>query len=258
MSKPLSRANLAYVYNEIDQISVAVSVVGTRRPMLMKLARMAAEVKDALVGSRPEVQKVRANLERLIHNARRAPTRARRASDALRKLAAGIKEAQGLVLRKGLGDPPALNGGAFTITNEWGYTDKEAKSFLKALRSAEDAVSKFGLGKALAYGTITLDPKMSSGRMLSYDPFSDAFYANPSINDGVQGVFMALAERLWVVHFKTKDVETWGTGSEGPTKFERAFARKLDGKGLDADSSARLRVTAGRIAVQSKWEKAAA
>lgn len=254
----LSSQNLKRVHKELDEVGVAISVVGTRRQKLMELARLTAPISDDLVGSRPEVKQIRDDLVRLTHNVRRAQTRARPASQAVKALAAKVKDVQKLV-GSGLGDvPEAFTVGEMSLLNTWGYTKKEAKPFMDALDVALGVIEKMGLTKIVAEATVSLDPEGSPRASMVYDLFADTFVANPRrTRERTRGISDALGGRLWLKLFEQRDVETWGGARAAWVSFSDAFHRLLSGKRLSKDDAARMTVSLGRVIGPERWRKVA-
>lgn len=242
----ISKNHLSKVYKELDEVAVAVMVVGTRRPKLMALARMALPVRDALVGSRPEVSKLRDDLARAMHNTRRANLKQRPASKAIRDLAAQIKRVQKLVGGK-LGDVPAsFKVSGLTATNAWGYSEREAKPFLGRLDRAFKKAKDIGLGKQVVYGEVILDPDAAGSKALSYDPHSDRLIANPSRTTNRDAeIVEALAARVWLAAFGSDEHTEFGGIRAGFDHFVRLFTDMLDGKKLDRGHAAIMSATTG-------------
>lgn len=254
----LSAQNLKRVYRELDEVGVAISVVGTRRQKLMELARLTVPISDALVGTRPEVKRVRDDLVRLTHNVRRAQTKARSAGKAVRALANQIKVVEKLV-GGGLGDvPEAFDVGELSLLNTWGYTKKEVKPFMDALETATDVIDKMGLTKSIGTAKVSLDPSGSPMSSMTYDLYGDVFTGNPSHTRGRgRGIADALGGRLWLKLFAKKDVDTWGGAAAAWSSFSDAFARLLGGKSLRGDAAARMAVSLGRVIGPERWKKVA-
>lgn len=243
MSKPLSRQSLAKVYKELDEVAVAVSVVGTRRPKLMKLARMAYPVRDALVGMRPEVSKLRDNLTRAIHNTRRAQLKQRSASRAIWALAAEIKKTQKLI-GDGLGDVPlGFRSGGMDIENVWGFTEQEVKPFLDQFDRMMRQVMTLGLDDQVAYGEVVFDPDSANRRALFFNPYNDKLVADPLKGTNRKAdIGEALAARVWLASFGQKEHVDW---MENFDHFARHFTRMLEGKKLDAGAAGVMAATTG-------------
>jgi len=250
--------NLKQVYRELDEVGVAISVVGTRRQKLMALARLTLPLSDELVGTRPEVRRVRDDLVRLSHNVRRAQTTARPAGKAVRALANQVKVLEEL-LKKGLGNTPETFGvGGLILVNRWGYTKKEAKPFLNVLKKATDVIEKIGLVKKIGTGKVLLDQSASPGSAMTYDLFSDSFIANPTrTQDRRKDIGRAFGERLWWKYFDGRDAETWGGGAEALPSFFGAFSRLLFGRKLSGDILAKMSVSLGRVIGPEGWRKVA-
>jgi len=254
----LSRQNLSRIYKELDQVGVAISVAGTRRQKLMKLARLAIPISDALVGARPETKRVRDDLVRLAHNVRRAQTRPRPASKAISELASQIKIVQKLV-DSGLGNVPKMFVvDKMTILNNWGYTNKEVKPFLDALKIATDKLGQMGLADNVGAAQVTLDPRESFGSSMKYVLFLDAFAADPLCSrDRFRGISDAIGGRLWMKLFEQRDVETWGGSTQAWGGFSSAFYKLLRGKKISGDDAAKMAVSLGRVIGPEKWRKVA-
>lgn len=254
----LSQQNLKRVHRELDEVGTAISVVGTRRQKLMELARLTGSMSDELVGTRPEVKRVRDDLVRLTHNVRRARTRARPASQAVKALAAKVKDVQKLV-SGGLGDvPEAFTVGDVSLLNTWGYTKSEVRPFTDALKRALDVIEKMGLTKAVAEAKVSLDPDETPQASMKYDLFSDTFVANATrTRERGRGISDALGGRLWLKLFEKRDVETWGGATVAWSAFSDAFHRLLTGRRLSKDDSARMAVSLGRVIGPERWRKVA-
>jgi hypothetical protein len=239
--------NLAFVHNEMDEVAIAMSVAGTKRPKLTELSRMAQEVAEALVGDRPEVQKVRAELIKKIRAVKTASTKPRQSSAAVRKLAGGIKNVQKLIGRGVGGVDARVQLGDFELVNLWGYSTFELRPIKKVLRDAAQNLQRVGLGD-LAYGEVILTPR--GGSKVVYKTDDDTLEINPDAKLAPRDVLGALGRRFWGTRATDEDVETWG-GLSGLERFQAAFGGFLVGTKLDRDTAARLRTTAGRD--NKKW-----
>lgn len=240
--------NVKSIYKELDQVGVAISVVGTRRQKLMELARLVEPIVDHLVGDRPSVKRVRDDLVRLAHNVRRVPAKAQMASKAVRELSEKVKEAEKLLL-KGTGDVPReFSLGDMKLPNVWGYTPNEVTPFLGRLENVFDVVDKMGLTGKVGRGVIVLDPRESPWSTMNYDPYSDQFFANPTQGQKMsEEIAFAVGGRVWVQLFKRPEVEVWGVGSRGWDDFAEAFVRLVFGKGLSDDEKAKMEASLGGI-----------
>lgn len=249
----LSPQNFKRVYRELDQVGVAISVAGTRRQKLMELARLTVPISDALMGTRPEVKKARDALVRLTHNVRRAQTKPRPASKAVRALADQVKAVEKLV-GGGLGDVPEnFSVGGMSLTNTWGYTAQEVKPFMDALKRAIDILDKMGLAGT---ETVVLDADALSSASMAYDLYSDTFVANPTRTRGrSRGISDAIGGRLWLKLFTQRDVETWGGAAAAWSSFSDVFSRLLSGRSLKGNDAARMTVSLGRVVGPEKWAK---
>ena len=243
MKSQLSRQNLDKIFKELDETSVAVSVVGTRRQKLMDLARMVLPVRDALFGTRPEVSKVRSNLTRAMHNVRRAQLQPRPASKAIKALAVEIVEVKKLLASK-LGDVPETFAlGGMTVQNVWGYTEGEGRQFIERMKRSLDKAKSLGID-GLEYGDVVFDPEMTQGAAVSYDPHLDRIYANPSKVSNRADIGEVLASRMWLSVFGPKEHIDWG-GSRGFDGFVRIFSDMLSGKKIDRGIAGIMAATAG-------------
>jgi hypothetical protein len=251
----LSKHNLQKTYKELDEVGVAISVVGTSRQKLMELARLVIPISDALIGSRPEVKRVRDDLVRLAHNVRRAQLKARFASRAVKELALQVKAVQKL-LDSGLGDvPETFQVGDLDIVNAWGYTEKELRSFFKMLKVVTDFINKIGLEKTIGTAQVVLDPSESSRDSMVYDLFNDRFVANPFFpGERSRGISDAFGGRIWLMFFKGRDVEVWGESTLAWKLFSRSFHRLVTGKRLSDEEKARMTVSLGRHVDPGKWK----
>jgi hypothetical protein len=256
VAKPLDPANFRFVLRELDQIGVAVSVVGTKRPMLLRLAGYAEGIRAALVGSRPEVRKARDELARLIQGVRSSSPKAKPASKAIRKLHKGVLDVQRIV-SKGLGVASAVTEvGGFELDNAWGYTSFELRTALSAIKKADAILRRAGLESLVKGVVVVLDPEVAAGSYASYDRDIDLMAMDPGQDQSgdTEAILRALGGRLWATQFKPEDKEVWGGGRD-PGRFSDAFSRKLAGESVDRDTAARLQVTVGRLA--KRWPKAA-
>lgn len=245
----LTRSSLKRVVKKLEQTAVAVSVMSTTRRKMKEMVELVEPVADALVGSRPEVDGVRLELKRLMQNARVSNVRARPAAERLRALARGVEKVQTIVGR-GMGDvDSSTRQGDFTIVNTWGYTDSEAKSATRALDTAARKLARVGLPVVVG-GMVELDPVRAKRKFVSYDGSVDELVFDPKQSSNDKQVLSAFAERLWAQEFAAGDIETWG-GKGGLGRFQEAFAAVLDGDKVDADTTARLQVTVGKMA--TRW-----
>ena len=229
---------------ELDQIGVAMSLVGTRRPMLLKMSRYLEPIIEGLRGSRPEVRKVREKLVRAQHNLERGPTSPLRASKNM--WAARDLVDQVLKLKdKGLLDlPEEYSEGRVTLENAWGYTRDELRGFRGLFRQVIAEFADIGLYDKLAYGVIELDPEESKAQLLSYDERTDRFIANPDRGKSKTAIYAAFSGRLWDKLFISADRQSWPTRGQ----FVTSFVKAMRGHGLSSEDRARLQVTVGRIA----------
>lgn len=239
-SKPLSVSHINLVITELEQTAVAVSVMGTSARKLMDMASIVKPITAALVGDRPEVERVRSTLRQLTRTVWTASTQARPASDALRRLAAGLRKVHGLI-SKGLGDVEVeVEVESFEMLNVWGYTRVEMASAKKALGDAARRVKRFGI-PTLAVGIVVLDPREASA-FASYRRTDDAIVMDLSRSGGAWDVYYALSARLWR-DMRAAEKEVWGNGED---RFRNAFADMLEGrKKPSPDTLARLQITAG-------------
>lgn len=253
MADDLHRARLQWVRKELDQIGVAMSVVGTSRPMLQKMARYLEPSIEGLRGNRPEVRKVREDLTRAQHNLRRGPTTPLRSSRNM-WIARDLMDKVLKLQDKGLLDlPEEYVEGRMTLENVWGYKPQEVKSFLGLLRQVTADLADVGLYGDLVYGVIRLDPDEAKGRFLTRNEQTDQIVADPSRGRTKADIFDAFGGRVWDKLFMASDRQTWGTRGS----FITAFTRAMRGMSLSSEDRAKLAVTVGRIAGDS-WPGMAA
>lgn len=254
----LSRQYLERVYRELDEVGVAISVVGTRRQKLMELARLVVPISDALIGMRPDVKSVRDDLVRLTHNMRRAQVKQRPASRAVRAVADKVKDVQRLV-NLGLGDVPRdFIVGKMTFLNYWGYTKNEIQPFVDVLENVNSVLKKMGLLDEIGDAFVTLDPSRSSQASMTYDLVSDSFFADPlRARARTRGVTDSIGARMWVKLFERKDVDTWGGSQQAWESFSKSFFLLIKGKKLKKIDSAKMTVSLGRIVGPENWRKVA-
>ncbi len=244
---------------ELEEIAVAISLVGTTHTKLRELVSWAEEIRDAIRGERPEVKKLRDEIARRIHDVKVSPPDPRVAKK-LRALRHAIETAKNQV-QKGLGEVPETfslnvvgNFAEFTIGNSWGYTLAEAEPSLRALRRTLARMSEIGLnpGKDLS---IVLDPQWSEGWSAKYDREWETIAMDPygrgSEGGGSAGPFAqtahAFGHRVWDQVMKAEDREAWASAGA----FALALSTFLVGEKVSADDAARLAVTVGKRA--SDW-----
>jgi len=243
---PLSDGNVKLVIKELEQTAVAASVVGTSTRRLKELGALAEAVAAALRGERPEVKKLATRLRQLAQNAKISGTRNYQAPRAMRALASGVVRVQEL-LKKKIGNAPAsFTAGGFTVKNEWGYSEAEAKSALHALEKTSRALTGVGLS------TVVSDVDLWPGTAVQYMRELDSVAIDPKKNETAEDILKALAERTWDSEFRSADRETWGDSQK---RFTAAFAQAMLGKKLDRGTAARLQVTVGKLA--AKWPEVA-
>lgn len=241
--RPLTTNHLDRVYRELDEVAVAVSVVGTRREMMEKLIGYVQPVAEALVGSRPKVASVRSELWRTMHNARKARVGAREASDAIWAMAEAVKSAKDLVKRQRLGNvAPVDEAGDFALLNIWGYTRSETAGLRQELRAVSRQLSDLGLEDMAT--TVVLDEKKAKRDAFRYDGQGD-FISDPKRTLGESDVLEAVARKVWVELFKSRHREMWQGDRDA---FIEAFVARARGEGQRADTRARLTATLGRVA----------
>lgn len=247
----LHKNRLKWVRRELGEVGAAVSLVGTRRPMLLKMARHMEPSIEGLRGTRPEVRKLREALERAQYNLQRGPTTPLRAGRNLRA-AADLMDDVLKLQDKGLLDlPEEYEEGRLTLENAWGYTADELRVFRGVLRQVISDLSDVGLYRKLVYGTVVLDPER--GGRLTRDPQDDVLVADPLRAKKKAEFFEAFGDRAWAELLRPSDRRTWSTRG----KFVTAFAKALGGQSLDREDRARLQVTVGRIAGED-WPDMAA
>jgi len=243
--RPLTTNHLDRVYRELDEVAVAVSVVGTRRQMMEKLIGYVQPVAEALVGTRPKVASVRGELWRTMHNARKARLGAREASTAIWAMASAVKATKDLVKRQRLGDvEPVGEAGGFPLLNIWGYTRRETAGLRQELRAVSRQINALGLEDAL--GTVVLDEKRAKNDAFRYDGQGD-FIADPKRPLGGQDVLEAVGLKVWGELFKGRHREMWQRDRD---LFIDAFVARARGESQSADVRARLTATVGRVASQ--------
>lgn len=251
MADDLHKNRLKWVRRELDEVSAAVSLVGTRRPMLLKMARYLEPSIEGLRGTRPEVRKLRKALERAQHNLQRGPTTPLRAGRNLR-VARDLMDDVLKLKDKGLLDvPEEYEEGRLTLENVWGYTADELRVFRGVLRQVVSDLSDVGLYRKLVYGTVVLDPE-GGGRLIR-DPKDDVLVADPLRAKKRAEFFEAFGDRAWDEVLKSSDRRAWSTRGQ----FVDAFVKVLGGRTLDREDRARLQVTVGRIAGED-WPGVAA
>lgn len=244
---------LAEVAREIDQVAVAVSVVGTSRAKLRELGGMAIEAGKDLVGTRPEVRAMQTRVARVAHNAIGSHTGAKLASRRLRVLADMLRAVLSDV-ESGVGAAdPYLKIGAFDAWNTWGYTDAELQPLEHLIESASRLLRGVGLESILG-GDLELDPSLTRDSFVRYLSGSDAlaFDLAREVSDPLGSILRAFAVRLWRVQFGNAEREAWGGD---PSRFFGSFADTMNGDTLDSETAARLAVSVRRVA--SRWPEAA-
>lgn len=243
MPEDLRKSRLQWVRRELDQVGVAMSVVGTSRPMLRKMAKYLQPSIDGLHGERPEIKKIRDDLKRAQHNIETGPTTPLRSSRNV-WVARDLMDAVIRLSDKGLlGLPEEHEEGRITLENAWGYTGDELRVFRRTLRQVLADFSDVGLYRDLVYGTIRLHQDEAAGEFLTRNR-QDIFIADPLRGHSKLDIFLAFGDRLWGTLFKLSDRQTWSDRQA----FVSAFARAMRGEPLRSDERARLQVTVGRIA----------
>lgn len=245
---------LTFVRKELDQIGVAVSVVGTSHTMLNRLHGYGEELADSLHGTREPVRKLQGDFTRALHNLKRAnPRDSKRSSKAIwavRDLADRL-----IKLRRKVKDvEPEVKLGRLRLDNVYGYTERELRPAEKVVREAVELMGDWGLYRKVVYGDIILDPEDSRGKLAAYLAGLDAIAVDPDRwPQGVAPVLGAFADRLWVQVLKGPQHEVWGQGVAGWDRFRSAFVAALDGGSLSADTSARLAVTMTKVTNSRRW-----
>lgn len=242
---PLTTRRLAEVYRELDEVAVAVSIVGTTKVKLNELAGYVELIADALVGIRSEVNRVRTDLRQAAHNIRRARGDARKSSDAIWKGAEAVDDAKILVKRRRLGDVPLLfDAGPFTLFNVWGYSETEVRAFMSGMRDVSSNLRNLGLEFE---APVVLDPKRVRFTLLAYDE-DGGFVSDPTRSVKHKELYEAIARRVWVEDLERSHRETW----KKYKPFQDAFVKWVQGRVVIPDAQARLRATLGRIATK-RW-----
>ncbi len=239
MASPLSKTNLTFVVRELDEVALAMSVTGTRRKKLVELGQMADEVIEALIGDRPEVTKLRAELEKLSRGVKMAGTKAKQSAQAVRAMRDGVKKVQKLVNR-GLGDADVrLKVGGFEVDNVWGHTATEVRATKSTLIKATKILHKAGLDD-LVNGEVLLDPDRAGSDFSVYEVLGDLVVINVAGGDQLRSLLMALGRRAWV-KVPSEKMEPWG-GLWAADRFAETFADALTKK-VDAKVAALLKTT---------------
>lgn len=220
-----------------------MSVVGTRRAMLRKMAKLLQPSIDALHGDRPKVKKLREDLVRAQHNLERGPTTARGASRNMWTARDLMDEVIKLHDKGLVGVPEEFDEGRITLENAWGYKADELKVFRGLLRQSLADLSDVGLYDRLAYGVVRLHPDEAGGDFLTRNR-QDVLIADPSRGRSKAAIFEAFGDRLWDKLFQPSDRQTWG----GRGRFIVAFVKAMRGQPLNSEDRAKLQVTVGRIA----------
>lgn len=240
-SRPLTTQYLDIVFKELDEVGVAVSLVGTRKQMLEKLVGYVEPIAEALVGTRPKVAAVRGDLQRAMHNARRVRPLAREASEAIWEMAAAVKKTKDLVKRQRLGDvEPLEKVYAFEVLNVWGYTKSETAALRQELRQVSRLLSDLGLSEM--GGAVVLDEKRAKGKAFIYD---GDFVSDPKRSLKENDVLEAVASKVWTEFFESRQRKMWERDKD---TFSKAFISKAKGEAQSSDARARLQGTLERLA----------
>lgn len=231
---------------EIDQVGVAVSIVGTRRHKLLALADLAQDVLDELRGERDEIKRAALALRQRIHDVRSSRTDQTSAA-RLSSLKSELDRVLELV-SQGIGvADDTFKAGDIAVGNPWGYTREEAARAL-------DAVKEVGRRmKALSIPTddltIVLDPSWSGdAKWAVYDKEWETIAMSAGAPGSVRALANQVGYALWDM-LSAPDREVWG---DVPARFALAFGAAIVDEGA-TDDWARLRVTVGRRS--SKWPK---
>lgn len=249
----LPKSQLQRIQKKLEQTAVAVAMMGTRRPKLMEMARLAEPVQEMLdaAGMRPDVKKVRDGLTRAVHNVKHGRTVAKEAAGNLRALAAAVQATARLVDRGLVPVPEEFQAGIFRLVNVWGYTAREVQPFEEFMRKVGGRLAAAGVD-FLVPDSIRLSPgeEDSDETVLTFVPGSSDMVSKVDAVLDRKGVYRAFGQKLWA-EFEAKDHEVWG-GRAGTDRFLNAFVGAMIGKRLDPDTEARLAVSAGRFS-GGKW-----
>jgi hypothetical protein len=248
----LSRQNLLAVAKELKQVSVAVSLVGTRRWRLLQFVNKLIPIRDALVWVRPDARKLRSVLSRVIHNMERAPENGVQA----KYMAEASKAIDGIIRIVGAGVvPDDMMFGGMRIQNVWGYSASDVLIVARALETVVGRLEAAGMDVDVDF---VLNPDSSPNAFASYVSSENAVFVNAgAFGSATTDILGAFGDMVWLKLFTSPQYQTWG-GPAGRMKFSRAWINALDGKAVDRDTMARLTVTVGGIADSEKWEKAVA
>ncbi len=242
----LSGVSFRYVIRELDQISVAVSVVGTKQAMLTRLSEIVDRMIEAMVGTRPEVKKLRDDLIRRSFNMRRASKRPLPASKAIRAALLKLKELRKLVDQQGLADVPLMfTVDGFDLENVWGYSESEVRVTTIALKRTNKLLVDVGLKLDPMY--VLLDPKVARGSYFRLNDRDDVFEADlgQRLSGDLREVLEAVGAWVWLQVLDREDWELWGRDRD---RFAGAFARKLATEAVNPDTAARLVLSVGKHA----------
>lgn len=235
------------VAKEIGQVSIAVSVVGTRRAKLLELADLAQTISGRLHGDRPEVRRMVTGLRQRIHDVR-VSRHDRTAAEALEALRDELERVLAKV-RDGIGvaDPLIKVVGDFAVGNPWGYTEAEAARTVETVRVAVRKLSEWGLD--VSELTMVLDPTWSgTGKWAVYDRDWDTIALAPGPSGSVAALATELGRAVWASMFKAKEREVW---ADQVDRFAEAFSAAVSGDKMQDDDAARLKVSMMPLA--SKW-----
>jgi hypothetical protein len=223
---------------EIDQVSVAVSVVGTRRAKLLELADVATDIAGRLHGDRPEVRRMVTGLRQRVHDVRVA-RHDRTAAEALEALRDELNAVL-VKVRDGLGAAdPVVKIGDIAVGNSWGYTDAEVARTSEPIKLAMRRLSEWGFDASRF--TLVLDPTWSgSGRWAFYDRDWDTVAMAPGPSGSVGALATELGKAVWYTVFGGKEKETW---ADHVDRFAEAFSAAVAGDKMQDDDAARLRVS---------------
>lgn len=243
MADDLKKARLQWVRRELDQVGMAMSLVGTRRPMLLKMARYLEPIIDGLHGERPEIRKIRQGLVRAKYNLERGPTTPLRSSRNM-WIARDLLDEVLKLKDKGLLGVPDFYEGRLGLENFWGYTSDELKDFQGLLDKVIKELDNIGLSDELVYGAVVLSPESTKGQFFSYDERTGFFFADPSRGKSKADIYAAFGDRIWDRLFISADRQAWPSRGQ----FVSSFAKAIRGQQLDSETMARLQVTVGRVA----------
>ena len=226
-------------------LSAGVKSIGTSVSMLRELADKSQPVLDQIIGERKEAKQIRGELKRAIFNMRNSSAKSRPAVSSIAATKSALETVRELVLRRGLLNvSPSFSLARFELLNTWGYTDREMLDAEVALLMLDKAMDRSGVRGTY---TIILDANRAGREFIK--TYKGQMYSNPQYKPSLKSAATGIARWLWD-QYEEKLGEYWSGGSGAQDRFVASFVRYIEGREIDNDTDARMKLALGDIGLR--------